>query len=254
MALTITALVQTKKNELSFYHAIIIFHLVVFLGINVRHTGSYRGTFSRIFIRSIGTWTTLTLFFAWATHLWFTAPIFGSDPEGCNPNDEVQYVVFFKSVKATAPGWRWFCAGLVIAGLVFLVVTPLITTLLWLASIVWGVQPIDSVSTRGFEIQKWKSDRAAPIRFLLSIYSVVNLELVIRRNISIVKEGEDEWGFGQIAAMVVLLSPFNELLHAFLNLCAYDGPKKTRRIGLLRALMRIVPFGSYFFSKWFALN
>jgi len=53
---------------------------------------------------------------------------------------------------------------------------------------------------------------------LAAIYGVVMLELYETRNKHLVAGGENQWTFGQIMALVQIISTFNEMLHFIISL------------------------------------
>ena len=76
-----------------------------------------------------------------------------------------------------------------------------------------------------------EGDSSVLSRVLASIYGTVMLELMVKRNASIIDPGESVWGFGQVVAMVILLAPLNEVVHFVLGLFDSDGKKiKTREL------------------------
>ncbi|KAF8336328.1 uncharacterized protein EI90DRAFT_3152532 [Cantharellus anzutake] len=127
VALLLTAVVQTGSNSLDLYHAIIIIHMLGFLGLATYPAGSYRATPARLVVFWISTWAVYATYLAWVTYIWVKAPTFGSRPE-CNSS--TVYVVFFRGVRATVPWLRWLAvtfAGLGMILLLRIAAIPVIT-------------------------------------------------------------------------------------------------------------------------------
>jgi hypothetical protein len=124
LALLVTALAETVKKQLSLYHAIFIIHMLYFTGIMVVPSGKqnvglshlsrpdlggFKGKYEgnkinftlRILISFVMTYGSVMLFTGYAFYVWATAPTFGTNPE-CN--NEIKYIFFFRSVRATV-GW-----------------------------------------------------------------------------------------------------------------------------------------------------
>ena len=66
--------------------------------------GKYHWTKSRVALAVLVQFLSITAFTAWGLYLWFKVKDYGIHHE-CN--DQIKYVVFFVSVKATEPWLRW---------------------------------------------------------------------------------------------------------------------------------------------------
>ena len=146
--LLLTAIIQTAQHQLSLFHAIFILHILFFLGTGVlpmgkcsalscpfvlcssplpTHAGRYHWTTSRAAIGFLLQLLSFISLIAWGFYLWVDVKHFGSQPE-CN--DQIKYVVFFFTVRATANWLRrvWiaiFAIPCVLAVVVLLVVTAM---------------------------------------------------------------------------------------------------------------------------------
>jgi len=208
LSLLVTALVETAKKQLSLYHAIFIIHMLYFTGIMVVPSGKYKGnninfTF-RMLISFVMTYGSVLLFIGYAFYVWDTAPTFGTNPE-CN--NEIKYIVLFISVRATVGWLRKFWMA-VLGATLGVMVLPLASCLClcFLGSAGGGGQS---------SIQKDMIRFSLP---LAAIYGVVMLELYENRNKHLIAGGEDHWTFGQIMALVQIISTFNEVLHFVISL------------------------------------
>ncbi|KAF8341135.1 hypothetical protein F5887DRAFT_385657 [Amanita rubescens] len=209
LSLLVTALVETAKKQLSLYHAIFIIHMLYFTGIMVVPSGKYEGnkinfTF-RILISFVMTYGSVMLFTGYAFYVWATAPTFGTNPE-CN--NEIKYIFFFVSVRATV-GWLrklWMVGLGATLGLMVLVPLASCLCLCFLGSAGGGGRS---------SLRKNTVKYSKP---LAAIYGVVMLELYENRNKHLVAGGEDQWTFGQIMALVQIISTFNEMLHFVISL------------------------------------
>ncbi|KAF8625964.1 hypothetical protein AX17_006689 [Amanita inopinata Kibby_2008] len=212
VALLITAIVQTVQKQLSLYHAIFIIHMLYFLGVAVVPTGRYRGNICIQTIRAltsfIVTYGTMMLFTGFAIYVWAAAPQFGSTPE-CN--NEIKYIFFFRSVRATV-GWlrKLWMAGLGIS-LAFLIFFPLLvcmcSCLVNSGSGSWGSGGYSSGEPRKLKVS-----------LFAGIYAVIMLELYVKRNKNLIAEGENQWSFGQIYALIMILATLNEFAHFIIGL------------------------------------
>ncbi|KAK2462573.1 hypothetical protein APHAL10511_005416 [Amanita phalloides] len=201
-ALLVTAIVETAKGQLSLYHAIFVIHVLYFTGIMVAPSGDYRGNRTsftiRILISFVTTYGSFMLFAGYAFYVWATALKFGPFSE-CN--NEIKYIFFFKSVRATV-GWLrklWMVGLGITLGLLLLVPMASCACYCLIGSTV-GSGRRSSTSERSLRFAK-------P---LAAIYGVVMLELYEKRNKHLIGSGEQQWTFGQIMALVQIISTFNE--------------------------------------------
>ncbi|KIL56991.1 hypothetical protein M378DRAFT_88472 [Amanita muscaria Koide BX008] len=208
LALLITAIVQTAQQNLSLYHAIFIIHILFFTGVLVAPTGNYKGNIRshlrRAIVAFIMTYGSVLLFTGYAFYIWAKAPTFGKNSE-CN--DQIMYVFFFASVSATV-GWlrRLWMAGLGIT-LAMLTLIPLASCLCLYSF--GGGGSRSSIRKTSIKVSK-------P---LAAIYGVVMLELYEKRNLHLLTSGENDFTFGQIMALVQIISALNEVFHFLLGGC-----------------------------------
>jgi hypothetical protein len=228
LALLITAVAQsasTTSGSLSLYHAIIVLHMLTFLGIATSTTGKYNSTQTRFRVLAITSWCSMIAFFYLVLRVWTTAPTFGSQPE-CNY--WTFYVLMGASVRATSPWLRWLIVTLVCLA----ILNFLINTTRAVASLGFSTRrrnlsttSIDSDSTRGPNIitrclpcsttTSMQKNPGIIVRVFASIYSVIMLELMIRRNPS--SDQENIWSFGQIISLLITLMTVNEVIHFVLG-------------------------------------
>lgn len=210
-------------NSLSLYHAIIVLHMLTFLGIATSTTGEYTATHTRFRVLAMTSWCSMIVFYYLVLRVWITAPTFGSQPE-CN--DWTVYVLMGVSVQATIPWLRWLIVALTCLSIVnFLVNTSRMVASLSLSS---PLQHHSSSSLSSSTGQPGLVARCLPcsprttpqapglvVRVLAAIYSVIMLELTIRRNPS--SDEENAWSFGQIIAFLITLMTINEVVHFILG-------------------------------------
>lgn len=217
LALLVTAVAQSG-HELSLYHAIIVIHMLTFLGIATSTTGEYNTTKMRFRIIAFTSWCSMIAYFYLTMKVWIMVKSFGSQPE-CN--DWTVYVLFGVSVRATVPWLR----GVILALVGLAIIKFVVSTTRTVISLCSDRRITDSASEESNEKQGLFStisrclpslytDRRSPgwiARVLASIYSVVMLELTIRRNPS--SDEEKVWSFGQIIALLITLMTVNEIIH-----------------------------------------
>ncbi|PFH45968.1 hypothetical protein AMATHDRAFT_8414 [Amanita thiersii Skay4041] len=223
-ALLITALIETGKHRLSLYHAIFIIHALFFMGISISPidecAGKYKGNLTaRVLLSMILSHGLLLLFTGYAFYVWATAPKFGQSPR-CN--DQIRYIILFAiKIRATV-GWlrKLWMAGL---GFVFamMIILPLI-----------GTCTVLLVKSNPSSVFVSSNPNNQPIRFsvtrlafgLTPVYGIIHLELYVKANKALLTDSEEALSFGQIYALVMIISIGAELLHFILTLCGHgDG-------------------------------
>ncbi|PFH45914.1 hypothetical protein AMATHDRAFT_51390 [Amanita thiersii Skay4041] len=208
-ALLITALIETGKHQLSLYHAIFIIHALFFLGINISPTGKYRGNLTaRVLFSMILTYGLLLLFAGYAFYIWATAPKFGLASE-CN--DQIKYIVLFAiKVRATV-GWlrKLWMAGLGIT-LSLMIVLPLIAS----CTLLFGTPKYHTTDSSSNQVSVFSLGN-----LLSPVYGIANLELYVKANKALLTDGEETLSFGQIFALVMIISIAAEILHFVIALC-----------------------------------
>jgi len=218
VALLITAIVETAQQQLSLYHAIFILHILYFTGVMVAPGGNYNSsisTHSKRIIITLLTYGALLLFTGYAFYVWAKAPSFGSSPE-CN--NEIKYVFFFHSVRATA-GWlrKLWMAMLGITLGVFIIV-PLIgyacCTAFGGATTVASHERHSRVPTTSVVVYAMITNLE---KILGTVYAISMLELYERRNSHLIKAGEQAWTFGQILAIVQIFRILIEVIHCIMS-------------------------------------
>jgi len=205
LGLVITAVIQTIQGQLDLYHAIfvmqIIFSLDFVYAYGMRRFSHSRNALRSVLLVSIQMFST-AVFTIWLLYVWAQNSRFGSQPECTHV---VKYVLFFASVHATATWLRaFFIIGIVFAAC---------SLLLGFGSIIVSLKTEPSKEQRsGVSDEKVDGTGGKSIykHFLTfpvgsAIYGVTTLELIVQRNRSNVESGENDWGFGQIVALVLLL-------------------------------------------------
>ncbi|KAG8818525.1 hypothetical protein FRC17_010800 [Serendipita sp. 399] len=224
LALLITGVAQSTSgsNSLSLYHALIILHMLAFLGIATSTAGEYNTTQMRFRIIAFTSWCSMVAFFYLTMRVWIDVKTFGSQPE-CN--DWTIYVIMGVSVRATVPWLRAVILTLVVLAIIkFLFsTTKAVMVLCFDGRSRKSSESIDTQSTGQPGIFRrclpsFNTGRRSPgliARVLASIYSVIMLELTIRRNLS--SDEEKVWSFGQIIALLITLMTVNEIVHFVLG-------------------------------------
>ncbi|KAF8986307.1 hypothetical protein BDQ17DRAFT_1376230 [Cyathus striatus] len=208
-ALIITAIIQTAKGQLTLYHSIFIIHMLFFLELTMSPSGRYPGAralLPRLIITGALTYAMMLLYTGWALYVWSTADTFGVT-QGCNANNEIKYIFFFRSVRATAKWIRGLWMAGLCGGALALVIVPMLFTVCLCrrrSGLMVGEEEIPRTN--------WSLPLAA-------VYDVVMLELYVKRNRHLIASSSEEqaWTFGQIITIVMILSTLNELLHFMIN-------------------------------------
>ena len=135
-ALLLTAIIQTGTNQLCLFEALFILHVLFFLGTGaspmgecslsilfsppfvlwlihflLMYVGKYHWTKGRVIMGVVVQFVSVITFTGWALYVWVNVEHFGN-VKICN--DHIKYVIFFATIRATAPWLR----GIWIAGLV----------------------------------------------------------------------------------------------------------------------------------------
>lgn len=222
MALLCTSWYQATHDQLTLFHAIVVIHLLALLGVNMASRISSKGPNKvRFFMNSFLVVCATATFIGFNVYVWVRAPDFGSQPE-CN--DSVVYVLFGQSIQATNNVFRYIILATLAAPPAGFIIFLLIGAPCWVASCCFyrrHFRDFDPPSTTvTFEedassISEGKGAREfiqvmAYIAF--SIYAIVSLEQMIKRNP--VSEEETEWSFGQIIALFLLLGPTVDFMNA----------------------------------------
>ncbi|KAH9986663.1 hypothetical protein BJV74DRAFT_988416 [Russula compacta] len=212
LGLVITAVIQTVQDQLDLYHAIFVMQIIFSLNF-VYSYGQRRFLRSskRIFRMKIfiGVQTLSTVVFTvWLMYVWIKDSSFGSQPE-CN--HLVKYVLVFADVRATVNWLRVLFIMNLVWGDSFVYMEDLHTNIHdKLRSVVPGRQERRNQETAGV------GERNAPraettvrayvnASVVWAVYGVATLELIVQRNRPHITSGEDDWGFGQIIALILIL-------------------------------------------------
>ncbi|KAI0067342.1 hypothetical protein BV25DRAFT_1819666 [Artomyces pyxidatus] len=217
LGLLLTAIIQTGQQQLSLYHAIVVQHILFFLGVGVNASGKYKWNSARIALSLVVTFLTLSGYCIWAVYMWASADHFGPQWE-CN--NGIKYVFFFATVRATVPWLHKLWMAALIISTVLLLLGALVTAgaRVWLSS--WWKNDEESPEESPGESEsaqspsgQYSSVRSFPL-FLSAIYATIMLELMVHRNKHIVDESqEQQWTFGQVLALVMIVTSLNEVVH-----------------------------------------
>ncbi|KAI0052279.1 hypothetical protein FA95DRAFT_1601945 [Auriscalpium vulgare] len=216
LGLLLTAIIQTAQKQLSFYHAIIVLHMLFFLGVGVAPSGSYRWATVRLIFMAIFQIATLVSLLGWGLYLWVHADTYGSQP-ACN--DQVKYVLFFVSVRGTAPWLGIFWDVLLVISTVSPFLGAIIGTgvSMWLRRALRRQEGDDEGEPESFIETTPKPSRRFYVSFplfTLAVYAIVHLELIVHRNKHLIADSsESEWTFGQVLALVMTFITVNEIAH-----------------------------------------
>jgi len=213
LGLLVTAIQQSANQELSFFHAIFVQHILFFLGIGVAPVGKYNWSRSRIAMGLIIQFASVIAFLVWAVYLWAHANDFGCVPE-CN--GQVKYVLMFVNVRATAPWLRGLWIAVLVASALVLLV-------------IFGYNALTLYATRNDKVVKTEESEkewyfSISFRQILSaIYCIIMLELTVHRN-DINHGGivtiDGSWQFGQTLAVIMIFANINEIIHCIFGFFA----------------------------------
>ena len=229
LAVLLTAFVFAGQHRLDLFHALVVFHLVALVGLSTNASRAQRKKDKLDLARVLFTllYYAATLgFFIFNIYIFATAPNFGPQAEECNAR--VKYVVFGVDSAATAPVFR----GLFLAGFALLFMQRIIKELdkdgSWLDRNDASFQTLDlqrramadklhEVMLPSLEGMKVISDAAG------RGYIIAMTELMIYRNTSSASSSGNDWGFGQILAMVMLIGPSIELASSMFKRTTWGG-------------------------------
>ncbi|KAJ9138907.1 hypothetical protein NKR23_g8208 [Pleurostoma richardsiae] len=259
LALLCTAVYEAAARRLTLFHAVAVLHLLALLGINVAPRGRYtagrpRAAAARVLaLDAVLLASAALVFVALSAYVWATAPTFGSQP-ACNAG--TVYVVAGVSIRATDRVFRWVVLATCAAGPAVLLLVLLLGMPCWVGLCCGhcgkrlgrgasgerdGDGNGDSLSSLSLEDDEREEDPDARLDRLaneglraaaytaFSIYAVVSLEQMIDRNN--VDREEEQWTFGQILAVFLLLGPAYEFVNVLL---ASMGSVRVRRSIRLR--------------------
>lgn len=254
LAILWTAIYQMVRQQLTLFHAICVLHLLSLLGFGlVAQRKCEGGCFNRWMVMAILRIAMASAFIALTSYVWLKALTFDSQPE-CNAS--TVYVVFGVSIHATNDTFRIFILMVLISMAVGWVFSMVVFTLLaacrcgWLRStakirqelssdfdiiqtVLRGARFKDAVARRN---EAWGQVIELLIHTAINVYMVVTLQQTVSRNHL---SHEEEWTFGQVFAIFVLLGVVVVVLNILLS--KLDGRAKTagelegRQLELLEA-------------------
>lgn len=118
--LLLTAIIQTCLNQLSLFDAFFILHILFFLGTGVSPMGKYHWTKGRVVMGVLVQFVSVITFTAWGLYVLADVKNFGNVSD-CN--DQIKYVVFFFTVRATAPWLRGIWIAVLVLSAVVLMLS-----------------------------------------------------------------------------------------------------------------------------------
>jgi len=208
--LFITAVIQTVRESLDLYHAIFVLNILYFLGAIVYFPAMLQWTFTRIHLAAIIHITIAVAFLAWALFIWVNVDTFGSSPE-CNA--DIKYVIFLFSVGATASWLRTFwiiILGISAGSMVMVIIIAIFLASSWWAR--WKLKNEDVLNP----LRAWyKYVIWLEYSLLMSSsgVAVAMLEFFVQRNKQLILPGENDWAFGQVLSLVILVASLKEILY-----------------------------------------
>ncbi|KAK4203935.1 hypothetical protein QBC40DRAFT_273628 [Triangularia verruculosa] len=219
LALFLTAVITTARQSLGLFHALCVFHLLGIVGLSAQPRGRYPTGVVRKVVFMAFYVVVMAGSLAYLIYVFATAPAFGEQTE-CN--DKTVYVLFGVNIPATSAGLRWtLVAGLGILLLGFAMWLLFVTCVA--VDALFGRKVPGDVFGAQDEHPGNPRKRQPPYQLLSylagTIYLAVMLELMIQRNA--LAPGLEEWSFGQVLAMTMLIGPLIEL--ASLVLGRIDG-------------------------------
>lgn len=244
LALFLAAAISASRGTLALFDALCIFNMLALAGIAIQPRGSYMtreaGADGDELTRAQKThaWAFGGFYFAavigslsFFIYVFATAPSFGATQEGAC-NDSTVYVLFGFDIIATNDVFRWIFAGGMIsllAGVFFaLLISSGIACCIGgdICRMTWtgGSADTDSGSGR-------RSSCRFPFHLIghlfASSYFVAMLELMINRNT--LGPGKNDWGFGQLLAVALLIGPLTEICSLLIGLVGKDEVYEMRR-------------------------
>jgi hypothetical protein len=213
LAIFLTTVIITARRSFDLFHALCVFNLLGIVGLAARPKGRYGGggTVRRVVFQAFYVLVT-TGSLVYLIYVFATAPGFGDRAE-CNGS--IRYVLFGVDIPATNPVLRW----VFIAALALL----LFGVCCWMLFV--GCVSIDALCGRDlrgfFGAHDQGEAKRRPVMYEVfsylaaTTYLAVMLELMIRRNP--LGPGLDEWTFGQVLAMTMLVGPLIELASLLLG-------------------------------------
>ncbi|KAK4171725.1 hypothetical protein QBC36DRAFT_339411 [Triangularia setosa] len=218
LALFLTAVITTARQSLGLFHALCIFHLLGIVGLSAQPRGRYPTGVVRKVVFMAFYVVVMTGSLAYLIFVFATAPTFGDQAE-CN--DSTVYVLFGVNIPATSAGLRWtLVAGLAVLllgfGLWLLFVSCVAVDAMFGRKV-----PVDVFGPQDQSLEGNGGKRKRPPPYQLvsylagTIYLAVMLELIIQRNA--LAPGLEEWSFGQVLAVTMLIGPLIELASLLLG-------------------------------------
>lgn len=212
LALFLTTVIATARRSLNIFHALCVFHLLGIVGLAVRPRGKYPTSAAREYVSLLLYVVVSAGSLIYLIYVFATAPTFGDHPE-CN--DSVVYVLFGVNLSATSPVLRWLFVAVFSVMLLGLSIWLLIISCAGLDAMLRGTRGQTRQKLRAPE-QAHKRDIYQAVAYLAgTAYLAAMVELMIQRNK--LEPDEEEWTFGQVLAMMMLIGPVIELMSMLLG-------------------------------------
>ncbi|CRG85088.1 hypothetical protein PISL3812_02224 [Talaromyces islandicus] len=221
LALFLTTVIQTALGGIALFHALCVLHLLGLVGISIRPRGNYPASAARDVTLLVLYVVAVSGSLIYFIYVFANAPHFGNQPQ-CNA--ETKYVLFGVNMQATNDVIRW----------IFVAVLAMLS----LALVMWLMCMSGAACCLALDCCRRDSEQGAYdyhrphdddrlddrqwsgfIRMLgqlgASIYMMVTLELIIRRNKLL--SNIADWKFGQVLAMMMLIGPLIEAVSLLLG-------------------------------------
>ncbi|TDL15076.1 hypothetical protein BD410DRAFT_845486 [Rickenella mellea] len=200
LSLVLTAIIQTAQGQLTLYHAVLIYHLLMSFSFTLIPTISdfSAGGSLRLHIFTVSSFLS---HLAWSLYVWSTALTFGSQPE-CNHS--TKYIIMWVTVRATAT-WVRICW---ISG------TAIALAYVILMLVFEFANPCLSGRTISVRSDIWEEDSddgdIGELAWFDVAVRLTHFIYGIKRNN--VLPGESVWSFGQVLSLVLLLGFCNDAI------------------------------------------
>ncbi|KAI0041077.1 hypothetical protein FA95DRAFT_1611298 [Auriscalpium vulgare] len=198
IGLLFAVVIQTAQKQLSLYDALLVAHILWFLGIQILPADPSIFTSARRFFMAAQQAATLVVAIAWSLYMWLHTDTFGSQP-ACNSH--VRYMFFFHSVPATTGRMPKVAAAFLImesvgaAGVVAFLLGWAWTALRKQGVVFPGILPNKTYG------------------LFIAVYATVNLELFVRRNKHLLVNPEESvWTLGQVLSLVMIFFTICEFI------------------------------------------
>ena len=232
-ALILCAVVQAAKGGLGVYHALIVLnlswiislsaflHIVIgllnsFLALadlengvpGIAEDDEFEASSTHAYVVPMSVFH-LSAMGAFGIWFWATIDSFGDQPE-CTP--ATFSTIFGVDVPVTQNSFR--CGSIILYSLV---VVPFLNFIILAGAVVIGILLFAHcvcIPRRPGNRKAFVLIGGILVMVLLEVIFITDTELLMSRSSKLVKQGESDWSFGQTLALISLLLPFVETIHA----------------------------------------